>query len=450
METIQIYHTNDVHSHLKRWPRIKHFISEKRLAHQKAEESFFLFDIGDFIDRWHPLSDGTKGRGNVELLNDCHYTAITIGNNEGVNFSFEDLNHLYDEAAFDVIVANLYKDANHPHWVSPFKIYHSNEGTRIGIIGVTAYFTLLYGLLGWKLTEPIAELKKWLPIVRKQADVIILLSHLGLTIDEQIAVECPEVDVILGGHTHHKLPEGKQVGGTLLAGAGKHGNFVGQVTISLDKEKKIKNKIARLYEVMKLPAVPNEKLQANELYQQGKKKLNQKIISLPQPFLHNLFEVTPLATILCGALREWCEADCAFINAGLLLGPLAAGNVTKFDLLKVCPHPINPCKIVLTGQELTRLLLETSQRDWENREVKGLGFRGTIMGTSVYDQIVFKEEQIFLKGTELDPEQNYSIAIPDMFTFGHFFTDILKHKEKEYFLPEFLRDVLSWKLQKQS
>jgi 5'-nucleotidase len=449
METIQIYHTNDVHSHLKRWPRIKHFISEKRLEHQKSGDCFFLFDIGDFIDRWHPLSDGTKGRGNVELLNDCHYTAITIGNNEGVNLSFDDLNSLYEGAAFDIIVANLYKDTRHPHWVSPFKIYHSNEGTRIGIIGVTAYFTLLYKLLGWELTEPIAELKKWLPIVKKQSDVIILLSHLGLTIDEQIAIECPEVDVILGGHTHHKLPEGKQVGGTLLAGTGKHGNFVGQVTISLDKEKKIKKKEATLYEVMKLPAVPDEKLQANGLYSQGKKMLNQKIISLSQPYPHDHFKETQLAKTLCSAIREWCEADCAFINAGLLLGPLS-GNVTKFDLLKVCPHPINPCKIVLTGQELTQLLLETRQSDWELREVKGLGFRGSIMGTSVYDQIEFREEQIFIIGNELNPEKNYSIAIPDMFTFGHFFTDVLKNKEKQYFLPEFLRDILSWKLQKQS
>ena len=27
---------------------------------KKLDEEFFLFDIGDFIDRWHPLSEATK------------------------------------------------------------------------------------------------------------------------------------------------------------------------------------------------------------------------------------------------------------------------------------------------------------------------------------------------------------------------------------------------------
>ena len=448
MESIHIYHTNDLHSHLKRWPRIHRFLTGQRTSHTMQGDEFFLFDIGDFIDRWHPLSEGTAGKGNIELLNQSLYDAVSIGNNEGVNFPFEALDELYEDAQFDVLVANLYKKTNtHPEWLKPYKIYQTKRGTRIGVIGVTAHFQLLYQLLGWELTEPIAELKKWIPIIKEKSDVIILLSHLGLPLDEQIAAEIPEVDVILGGHTHHTLPEGKLVGYTLLAGAGKHGNFVGHISLSIDANKKLLRKEAQLYDVMDLPVPPDEKTIAQEFFRKGKKLLSEVVVTLDQPLLHDPFQETNLSRLLCSALREWCKADCAFINAGLLLGSLS-GKVTKFDLLTICPHPINPCKIRLTGRELKELLLETQDENWSKRKVTGLGFRGTVMGVSIYDGITFKDSSIYINEIQLELEKNYTIALSDMFTFGHFFTNILSNKKKEYFLPEFLRDILSWKLGK--
>lgn len=450
MESIHIYHTNDLHSHLKRWPRIQHFLTNKRTSHETAGDDFFLFDIGDFADRWHPLTEGTKGQGNIELLNESLYTAVTIGNNEGITFPYKDLNHLYDHAKFDVLCANLYNKATvHPNWVKPYKIYLTKQGTRIGVFGVTAYYSLLYELLGWSITEPVEELKKWLKPLKQNADIIILLSHLGLNYDERIAAECSEIDVILGGHTHHALPEGKFVGETLIAGAGKHGRFVGHVTITLNN-KKVMDKEATLYNVMELPTVVDEKIKAKELTRRGKKLLSDKIVSLSQPFLQDPFQETEISQILCRALREWCNADCAFINGGLILDSLS-GIVTSYDLLKVCPHPINPCKLELTGSELKEVILETRDANWPHRPLTGLGFRGKVMGTSIYDRITFDEnDSIFINGRALDLEQNYSLAIPDLFTFGHFFKEIFPKKKKEYYLPEFLRDILKWKLQQMS
>ena len=76
------------------------------------------------------------------------YTAVTIGNNEGINFPYEGLNDLYDNRDFDVLVANLYNSKNqHPSWLKPYKIYQTKSGTRIGVIGLTANFSLLYGFL---------------------------------------------------------------------------------------------------------------------------------------------------------------------------------------------------------------------------------------------------------------------------------------------------------------
>lgn len=448
MEKIHLYHTNDVHSHLEHWPRIQQFLKQRREMHLAGGEEVYLFDIGDFIDRWHPLTEATKGTENIKLLNDSSYTAITIGNNEGVNLPHDDLNHLYDEAKFDVLLANLYQnDGNYPRWLEPFKVYQTKHGTRIGVIGLTANFSQLYNLLGWKLTDPFLELKKWIKQVKDQSDIVILLSHLGLKHDERMAEEFPELDVILGAHTHHFLETGKLIGNTLLGAAGKFGYYVGQITLELDEYKSITNKNAILYEVEGLPAAENEMELTQQFLKDGKELLQNKVTKLETILESDPFQETELSLLLCGAVREWCKADCAMINAGLLLGSLS-GDVTEYDLLTICPHPINPCVIKLTGDELTKIFLESQDDTLHHRQIKGLGFRGTVLGIFVYDEIEFRAGSIFIKNRKLDTDETYTLALPDMFTFGHFFKNVLPSKEKKYFLPEFLRDILKWKLQK--
>ncbi|MFJ7728247.1 bifunctional metallophosphatase/5'-nucleotidase [Neobacillus sp. NPDC097160] len=450
MESIYIYHTNDLHSHLEHWPRIQQFLMEKREIHQQHDEDVFLFDIGDFIDRWHPFTEATKGQGNITLLNECQFTAATIGNNEGVNLPFEDLNQLYENAQFDVLVANLFqKNGVYPDWVKPYKIYHTKQGTRVGVIGLTAYFSHLYELLGWKLTEPISELQRWLAPLKEEADFIILLSHLGIHDDERIAAEFPEIDVILGAHTHHFFEKGELVGSTLLGAAGKYGYYVGQVAIHLNEKKAVTHKEAILYDVKELPAPRNEQERIDTFFKKGKDLLNQRVTTLSEPLIHDPFQETNFSRLLSRTLREWCNADCAMINAGLLLGTLS-GEVTIYDLLEVCPHPINPCVVELTGLELQTVLSETKDESLPHKQIKGLGFRGTVLGVFVYDGICFEKDTIFINGSEIDHGKNYTFALPDMFTFGHFFKEVLPFKQKNYFLPEFLRDLLKWKLEMQS
>ncbi|PLR79333.1 bifunctional metallophosphatase/5'-nucleotidase [Bacillus sp. V3-13] len=452
MEYIHIYHTNDLHSHFDHWPRIQQFLSSRKQLHREQGEEVFLFDIGDHADRWHPYTEGTRGKGNTELLNRAGYDAVAIGNNEGITFSHEDLDSLYEHADFDVMAANLYqKDGSRPSWAKPHTIKTTKSGTRIGLIGLTAYFSHLYELLGWKLTEPLEELKRQVEALKNETDLLIILSHLGLHEDERIAREFPEVDIILGAHTHHVLHEGKMVAGRLLCGAGKYGMFVGQVTIEMNpQDKQVVQKTAHLYDTNELNQAHQEEQWTEELFIKGKELLNKTVTILPEPIQTDHFERSPLPQILVEALREWCQADCAFLNAGLLLHDLPAGPLTEYDLLKVCPHPINPCVIELSGRELKEIIIQTFDEKWPHLQIVGLGFRGTVMGRIEYDGISFEEhkgfKKIYIQSQEIKPDAFYKLAIPDMFTFGRFFPGILRAEHKKYFLPEFLRDLLGWKL----
>lgn len=115
-ETIHIYHTNDMHSHFERWPKIVRYFQNERRRHKKNHEHMVLLDIGDFIDRFHPLTEASDGKANVILLNDAAYDAVTIGNNEGITLSHKQLDTLYAHAKFPVIVANVfYENGERPH-----------------------------------------------------------------------------------------------------------------------------------------------------------------------------------------------------------------------------------------------------------------------------------------------------------------------------------------------
>ena len=66
-EHIRLLHINDLHSHFEAYPKIKRFFEEKRSSQQVET---LTLDLGDNIDRSHPLTDATLGGANVSLMND--------------------------------------------------------------------------------------------------------------------------------------------------------------------------------------------------------------------------------------------------------------------------------------------------------------------------------------------------------------------------------------------
>ena len=85
------------------------FINFSQLVEKNMENRhpYLTLDIGDHIDRSNIFTEGTLGKGNVHLLNDAKYDYVTIGNNEGITLSHEELESLYIAANFEVIVSNF-------------------------------------------------------------------------------------------------------------------------------------------------------------------------------------------------------------------------------------------------------------------------------------------------------------------------------------------------------
>lgn len=450
LEKIHIFHTNDLHSHFEYWLRMQAFIKEQRQLLAGRGEASFLLDVGDHLDRSNIFTEATLGKGNVEMLNMASYDVVTIGNNEGITLAFDDLSALYEGADFDVVVANLRAlTGENPSWLKPYTILTTMHGTTIAVIGATAQYDAFYRTLNWEVTEPRKALILLVQTLRQEVDLIVCLSHLGISEDELLANECPDIDVILGAHTHHTLPEGKVVNGVLLTGGGKFGQYTGHLTISYSHaEKQVMSLEEQLIENGQLATVPGEAEFLFGLSKKGSSLMGDPVIQLPKTYYKEWFHYSPLSDLFAEAVFDYTGADCLMFNAGIFVEDLKKGYVSPYDMHKILPHPINLCLIELTGAELKEMYVQAQNEEWWQLQLKGLGFRGVVLGKLLlYNLKMDRQRQLFLNGEIVVPTQTYTLATLDLFTFGYFFPSF-KYAKKYYYLPAFLRDILLSYLQK--
>jgi 5'-nucleotidase len=452
LKSVHIAHTNDIHSHFESMPKVATVI--RQLKEKWGESNLLVVDVGDHMDRMRVETEGTDGRGNMEVMNATGYEAMCIGNNEGLTFAPDTIRNTLKQAQFDIVTANMLDQntGERPEWLQPFKIVEKN-GLRIGLIGVTIHYQEFYRLLGWDVMDPIQTLQHWIPIVRPQVDILVVLSHLGLTMDEQLASKLSGVDLILGGHTHHLLEEPLRIGNSCLVGAGKFGQYVGHVEIVWDDRM---NKIDHIKgEVLSTEGVhPDKEIEALIIRAKidGENSLSVSVASLTDSLDIQWDSESPLGNLLSEGIREWVGAEIGLVNSGQLLQGFQVGEVTRKRLLEICPSPINPCRLQMSGDQIARTLEQSLLDDYKRKEIRGFGFRGKILGILclsgirvIYNSRLPDYEKIIsieVNGSPLERNRSYSVGTIDMFTFGIGYELFKQGTSKTFYLPEMLRDVL--------
>lgn len=446
-EKIYLYHTNDMHSRLDHWPRIAKELRRLRRIHEENAENIYVFDIGDACDRVHPLTEATDGQAIARLLNDGEYDAVTIGNNEGIGSTKEQLNALYEDADYSVVLSNMTDKETKkvPEWADFFRIYTTSSGIRIGVFACTIPLPVSYEPLGWNVQDPFEATKEVLSAFSDEVDVFVLLSHLGLNIDRELAERYP-IDVIIGAHTHHALPEGEWVKDTLITGAGRYGDWIGEIELEV-KDRKVDQGKARLINVSKdVPAVPREKEITTHYQQVGHQLLQEQVVAdIPETWQVNWEGTSEFVEKGLEAIAEFAETDAAILSAGLFLQPLIEGNVTRDDLHQALPHPMRVLKCTLKGRDLITLLqtMEEKRQELRSLPMKGLGFRGEIFGEICYKGIErIDQDTFFWKNEPIEWGKEYSFATVDHFLYVPFFPTIAEKGKNEVLFPHFLRVVI--------
>ncbi|AJY75964.1 bifunctional metallophosphatase/5'-nucleotidase [Paenibacillus beijingensis] len=454
-----LLHSNDLHSRLEEAARMATYIDDQRRIHGSGR--VLAVDCGDHMDRMRVETEGSGGLVNVELLNAAGYEAATLGNNEGLTFTAEALTDAYrGHARFAVLAANMTERDSGllPDWILPQTVI-AKGGLKIGLIGVTARFNDFYKLLGWNVLDPMPVVEREVAQLRAKADVVVVLSHLGLPTDRRMAEEIAGIDLILGGHTHHLLEEPLLIGGTTVCAAGKHGERLGRVEIGRDPVSGRPLLRASCVSVADCAPHPEAAAIIGGYLEAGVRALSRTVVRLERELPADAERESPLASLLAAGLKRWTGAQIGIVNAGQLLGGLFPGGVTEGLLHALCPSPINPCRLTLRGRDIRLALEQSLLPEYTGMEIRGFGFRGLVLGTLAVDGLDIHwdegqpEEskivsiQVAADGQPLQDEEEYEVGTIDMFTFGIGYLSLQQGKNVRYYLPEFLRDVLAAELQ---
>ena len=445
-EKIYIYHTNDIHSDLTYWPRLANELQEKRTIREEKGDMVLAFDLGDASDRFNPLAEATDGQAITRLLNQGFYDAVTIGNNEGITNTKAELNQLYSDANFSVVLTNLFdkETGEIPKWAEPYKIYETPWGNRVGIFGLTTPLYNTYEKLGWRVSNPIKQAQDFYKNHQHEADFWILLSHLGINEDRFLSKLFP-IPLILGAHTHHALLNGEVIAGTMLTGAGQFGNWLGEIVIGREHDR-LKVETVRLINAeTDIEPVAQEAEILEGYINKGKNLLKkEELAEIPRSLPHSWSEQNELANLTLDAISDFAGTDAAVLNAGLFMGDIDSGIVTARDLHKTLPHPIRVMKCTIKGKHLADFAKEIQRIDDKMiaQPVKGFGFRGRVFGKMCLKGLSIENNEVKWLGESIAEEKDYELATIDYFSFLPFLNTLNRNSEQEFLFPQFLRTIV--------
>lgn len=443
MEKIRILHTNDLHSHFEKFPKIKRYLQKAQA--DNSVDQVLTFDAGDFMDRSHPLTDATDGQANIQLMNDFHYDAITIGNNEGISNPHWVLERLFDHANFPVVLANLREeDESQPHWATSYRILTSKKGTRIALIGLTAAYPMTYGPNHWHVKMLSTVMPGLLKKLEDRYDVLIMLTHIGLPMDIWLAKHYPQIDLIVGGHTHTLLEKGRRIGHTWITQTGKWGRYIGDIQLQLNEQHQVISIQPQTVATADLLAEDGDQETIQGYLERGKKILSQqKIAKLPEKFAD---DKEAAISVSLDAIADFAHTSLAMLSSGLFLQPFKKGINTRFDLQQALPHPMHVVRSTLLGCDLWRLVMEVEKnRHYLSKfHMVGMGFRGKIFGQIYYKgiKVDLAHRLVYVNGQEIDPLRHYQIAVLDHYVLVPFFPTLSIMGENEFLFPDFLSTVV--------
>lgn len=433
-EHITIAHTNDVHGHIQEDQKGKEFgyakIATLVKEWEKENNNFLLMDAGDTF-QGTIYTNQFKGESILPILNSLGYTAMAAGNHE-FDFGYEQLLKLRDQLKYPMISANVFKADGTNLLVPTFQTEVGGE--TFAFIGFVAEETPIVthpnNVKGLTFKDPVDIARELVPEMKKEADHVIIVSHIGVDKDREIAKNVSGIDLIIGGHSHTPLHTPEVVNGTYIVQDWEYGKSLGRVdlfyynkelvgfsgglveyddSVKADPEieKLVQEVVAKVEESMKAVVGKTEVDLDGERTQVRAKETN-------------LGNFIADALIAKTKTIKGYEADVALVNGGGIRASKQAGDMTKKDLYSILPFPNTLTIVEATGADL-KAALEVSVRGAENTDDLPGSFLQVGGMSFVYDVKKPAGERVTevkVGGQPLDPEKTYKVATNDFITSG--------------------------------
>ena len=196
----------------------------------------------DAGDNFGGISEPEKRKSEVILrsMGAMGYDALGIGEVE-LNYGVDFLLDTAREAKLPLVCANLYSKRTGKTLVQPYLIAKRGK-IKVAVLGLMDDVLELTdprqspqdSLI---IKDPIMVAHELIPTLKKKADIVVLLSHMGYAKSSKLAMEIPELDVLVTGHNPSVNMEARKEGNALGMMTGSRGQYVGYLLLRLgDKE----------------------------------------------------------------------------------------------------------------------------------------------------------------------------------------------------------------------
>ena len=385
---------------------------------EERDGDVLFLDGGDTIQGGGAaaLSDGAVV---VPVLNALGFDVAVPGNWE-VAYGPDVMRKRLGDLNYPIVAANLREAATGQRLYPPYLIREVG-GVRIGIIGYTdpdvperqppAYSE------GLAYDGP-EELPSLVDEVRNEqgADVVVLLSHIGLAKAVALTEDVEGIDIHLSSDTHERTYEPIERNGTWIVEPGAFGSFMGR----LDLQVRDGEIVDRSWELLELTASRYpEDAEVRALIDEATRPLREELSTVvghasSKLARHNVIETT-LDHLLADALRDVTGTEIALSNGFRFGNPVPPGPITEADLWNFYPVVTN----LKTGRVTGAQLLAFWERELENvfAEDASRRFGGWIPRPSGM-QVTFRAgapagervQEILIHGEPLDKERLYTLT----------------------------------------
>lgn len=368
-----ILQTTDIHGRFKTpnggWLRLATIIETER---KKAggSGSCLLVDCGD---TFQGTVEGAclKGEAATKILETLKYNAWIVGNHE-FDFGMSNLRRLAKGLAIPAFAANLRPPPGKKSFLKSWEIIEKN-GIKIALLGMTLSYLedsiWKLDMQEFKVATIEETIERLMPEIMKQnPDMIILAIHQGLGGARKkannlwmIARKYPQINLVLGGHTHQNIP-GKIIGWkTWYAQAGAHAENILKAQVEVDTvTRKVSIKSELIPAEAKTPI--DEALQktlgqfSTETSKYSKEPVGKTLTELaPLDYAKEL--QNPLSELFSRAITEKTGVKMAF-HGTLNWDFSIKGEIFEKDLFKLVPYENTICILELNADETRRIINE--------------------------------------------------------------------------------------------
>lgn len=229
---IRIYHTSDLHNR-------RGIAAPLQLL--RAQHPGLLFDCGDAL-----RGSQTVYRRDEPMIAEmaaAGYDAQAIGNRE-FHYLFSLLRARASLMHHPLVCTNLQDTWSRPLPFLPVLRFRAGDGAVPMQVHVCGLLIMQYPvgslwerIFGWRFVDPWDAIEPYAKAV-PYGDSLIVLSHVGLSLDRELAERLPRIDLILGGHSHDTLERPEYVGRVPIVHAGPYGRFVSRSELEYDTERR--------------------------------------------------------------------------------------------------------------------------------------------------------------------------------------------------------------------